>query len=90
MSDLGPLHFQVLAVLSESVVVATEGGGDNLGQFTVGHVSGKAGMSESLASQCLLNLANSGLTELASVYGDNAFPLTDLGRAVLRAAEQVG
>lgn len=84
MSDFGPLHFRVLSTLSESVVIAAEGGGDKLSQFTPAHVSDRAKMSEPLASQCLLNLANSGLTELTSVFGGNAFPLTDLGRAALR------
>lgn len=89
MSNLGPLHFKVLSVLSESDVIVTEDGGDNFTQFTPAHVSNEGQMSEPLASQCMLNLANSGLTELTSVFGGNAFPLTDLGRAVLRAAEQV-
>jgi hypothetical protein len=88
MSDLGPLHFRVLAVLDESVVVVMEDS-DNFIQFTPGYVSEKAGLSEPLTSQCLLNLATSGLTELTSVYDGNAFPLTDLGRAVLRASQEV-
>jgi hypothetical protein len=89
MANLGPMHFKVLAALSKSVVVVGEHGGENLRQFTPDFVSEVAGMSESLAAQCSLNLANSGLTELTSVLGGNAFPLTDLGRAVLRAAEQI-
>lgn len=85
MSGLGPLHFQVLSVLADSVVIPAK----NLTQFTPDYVSDKARMSESLASQCMLNLANSGLTELTSVMGGNAFPLTDLGHAVLRASRRV-
>lgn len=90
MGDLGPLHFRVLAVLDRSVRVATEGGGDNLTQFTPGYVAEQVSMAPEVASQCLMNLASCGLTQLTSVFGDNAFPLTDLGRAVLRAAEDLG
>lgn len=89
MSNLGPTHFRVLAALDEGVVIPTDGDGQNLSQFTSAHVSGVAGVSEPMAALCLLNLANCGLTELTSVFGGNAYPLTDLGRAVLRAAEQV-
>lgn len=88
MGDLNSLHFRILAVLAESAVVVTDAGGDNLIQFTTRYVSDKAGVPEPLAAQCLLNLASCGLTSLAPVLGDNAFPLTDLGRAVLRAAQQ--
>ncbi|WP_139175426.1 hypothetical protein [Nocardioides lianchengensis] len=89
MTDLGPLHFRVLAVLADSVVVTEQDGGDNLGQFVAEYVATKAAMSEVVVEHCLLNLANSGLTKLTSVLGGNAYPLTDLGRAVLRAAEEV-
>lgn len=89
MTDLGPLHFRVLAVLADSVVVTQQDGGDNLGQFVANYVATKAAMSEVVVEHCLLNLANSGLTTLTSVLGANAYPLTDLGRAVLRAAEEV-
>ncbi|WP_244929269.1 hypothetical protein [Nocardioides sp. W7] len=89
MTDLGPLHFRVLAVLADSVVVTQQDGGDNLGQFVADYVATKAAMSEVVVEHCLLNLANSGLTTLTSVFGANAYPLTDLGRAVLRAAEEV-
>lgn len=90
MSDLGPLHFKILAVLNESVVIpGGGGGGDNYSEFTPAFAATRAGLSEPLAAQCMLNLANAGLTELTSVLGANAFPLTELGRAVLRAAEQL-
>ncbi|MBM0123436.1 hypothetical protein [Pimelobacter simplex] len=88
MTDLGPLHFRVLAVLADSVVV-TQQDGDNFGQFVANYVATKAAMSEVVVEHCLLNLANSGLTTLTSVFGANAYPLTDLGRAVLRAVEEV-
>jgi hypothetical protein len=89
MTDLGPLHFRVLAVLADSVVVTQQDGGDNLGQFVGTYVATKAAISEVVVEHCLLNLANSGLTTLTSVFGANAYPLTDLGRAVLRAVEEV-
>lgn len=89
MSDLGPLHFNILAALNVSDVAVTEDGAENYSEFVPDFVAGRAGMSEPLAAQCLLNLANAGLTELVSVFGGNAFPLTDLGRAVLRASEHL-
>lgn len=88
LGDLGPMHFRVLAVLDRSVRVATEAG-DNLTQFTPGYVAEQTGLSLDVTSQCLMNLANCGLTQLTSAYGDNAFPLTYLGRAVLRAAQHL-
>jgi hypothetical protein len=89
MSELGPLHFAVLSVISESVVLIEHDGAENFTQFMPSFVSERAGMSESLTSQCLLNLANAGLAEFKTVFDGNAYPLTELGRAVLRAAEAV-
>ena len=86
MSELGPRHFRVLAVLEDSVRIQTESGGDNLGEFMPQHVAVKADVREDVAHQCLLNLANAGLVTTTPVYEGSAYPLTELGRAVLRAA----
>lgn len=89
MSDLTPRHFRVLRVLNEAQVVTIEGGEPNYGQFTPDHVASEAGMREEVAHQCLINLAGAGLATTLNVLGGMAYPITDLGRAVIMAATAV-
>jgi hypothetical protein len=89
MSDLTPRHFRVLRVLNEAQVVTPEGGEPNYGQFTPDHVASEAGMREEVAHQCLINLAGAGLATTLNVLGGMAYPITDLGRAVIMAATAV-
>lgn len=89
MSDLTPRHFRVLRVLNEGQVVTSEGGGRNYGQFMTDRVARKAGMREEVAHQCMINLAGAGLASTHSVYDGMAYPITDLGRAVIMAATAV-
>jgi hypothetical protein len=88
MAELGPRHFKVLEVLQRGVV--TSAGKDGSGvytQFTPKYVAQQAKLGEDVAHQCLINLAGAGLATTLSVLGGMAYPITDLGRAVLSAAE---
>ncbi len=86
MSDFTPRHWRVLRVLSEGFLRPGADGGANYGDFTPDHVSERIGMSEELAHQCLINLAGAGLATTVSVLGAMAYPITELGRAVVLAA----
>jgi hypothetical protein len=89
MSDLTPRHFRVLHVLDTAEVVTSEGRGLNYVSFMPNMVARAAGMREEVAHQCLINLAGAGLATTASVYDGMAYPITDLGRAVIMAATAV-
>jgi hypothetical protein len=89
MSDLTPRHFRVLRVLSEGRVVKAEGAEPNYGQFAPDHVASEAGMRSEVAHQCLLNLAGAGLATTLNLINGIAYPITDLGRAVIMAATAV-
>ncbi len=86
MSELTPRHFRVLRVVSEGEVFTGENGGENLGQFTPDHVARETAMREEVAHQCLINLAGAGLATTRPVWDGTAYPITDLGRAVISAA----
>jgi predicted transcriptional regulator len=89
MADLTERHFRVLAVIAKSEVLGTARS-ENYSQFTPKHVAAQTGMGEEIAHQCLLNLAAAGLTVQQQVMGGTAYPITELGRAVLDAASEVG
>jgi hypothetical protein len=88
MGDLTERHFRVLAVIAKSEVVGAKGS-ENYRQFTAEYVATMTGMSEETAHQCLLNLAAAGLSVQRAVMGQPAYPITELGRAVVDAAVQV-
>ena len=87
MADLGPRHFKVLSALGEGSVVITEDGQENFLQFVPPYVAEKMGLRQPVVHQCLINLAGAGLADTISVLGHMAYPITDLGRAVLHASQ---
>lgn len=89
MADLGPRHFKVLSVLGDSEIVRTTDGQENFIQFVPPYVAEKSGLRVSVVHQCLVNLAGAGLTETISVLENMAYPMTELGRAVLEASRVV-
>ena len=89
MGSLGPRHFRVLDLVNESVLIQTEGGSDNLGQFVPAYVAERAAIRQSVAHQVLVNLAAAGLVDTVSAYGTMAYPITDLGRAVVQAGRAI-
>jgi hypothetical protein len=87
MADLTSRHFTVLGLLSTSREVAV---GFTHAQFVPEFVAERLGMHVDIAQQCLVNLTAAGLTSLLPGPGDRgAYPLTDLGRAVIEAAGDV-
>jgi hypothetical protein len=90
MADLTPRHFRVLAALVQGeVAVSPDGGHENYGQFSPRTIAERAGLDEPVTVQCLVNLTGAGLATQASAYGGMVYPVTELGRAVARAAERV-
>jgi hypothetical protein len=87
MADLGPRHFTVLSALGEGVVVLTEDGQEVFLQFVPTYIAEKTGLRQSVVAQCLVNLAGAGLADTLSVLEHMAYPITDLGRAVLEASQ---
>lgn len=82
MENLVPRHFRVLAVLADGEV----GSNNSYSDFTPGHVAEKTSWPEDVAHQCLLNLAGAGLAYSLPVLGGTAYPITELGKAVIDAA----
>lgn len=89
MAGLGRRHFRVLSVLGESSVHSTEAGSAVYNEFMPEYVSARSRLREEIAHQCLLNLAAAGLTTSVSVFDGTAYPITELGRAVLLAVRAV-
>jgi hypothetical protein len=89
MRDLGARHFTVLGVLNDGQVVVDDAGRTNLGQFVPAYVADKTGLRTSVTHQCLVNLAGAGLADTVSAFGSLAYPITQLGRAVVQAARMV-
>lgn len=89
MADLGPRHFKVLSALAEGSVLTTEEGQENYIQFVPPYVAEKTGLRLSVVHQCLVNLAGAGLADTVSVLEHMAYPVTELGRAVLHAAQEI-
>ena len=88
MADLTERHFRVLAVLVRGIVRG-EGDNANYSEFAPAHAAEQSGMPIATVHQCLLNLAAAGLAIQESVMGGSAYPVTELGRAVARAALEV-
>jgi hypothetical protein len=87
MADLTPRHFLVLAELAKSETVVDDNGGEYFGQFAPEYIVEHSGQRTEVVEQCLLNLAAAGLSTSRSVYGGVAYPITDLGRAVVKAVQ---
>jgi hypothetical protein len=88
MAGLLPRHFLVLAQIERGVVVRPDGS-ENYIEVTPDFVGNQVGLTEDIAHQCLLNLAAAGLVVSKPVLEATAYPITDIGRAVLDAARQV-
>jgi hypothetical protein len=89
MGDLTPRHFRVLGVIAKSHLL-TEVGTQTHAEFTPAYVAHRSGLHEDIAHQCLLNLTAAGLTTTVpgpGPGGRGAYPLTELGHAVVNAAE---
>jgi hypothetical protein len=89
MAELTPRHFRSLAALADSQVVVGADGLENYTQFVPSVVVDGTGLRLDVANQCLLNLAGAGLVTSVSVWDGTAYPVTELGRAVIRAANLV-
>lgn len=83
MDDLTPRHFRVLAAVDEGHV----GENRDMGAFMPEGVSETCGIGQDAAHQCLLNLAAAGLVVSSPVLNGTAYPPTELGRAVMAAAQ---
>jgi hypothetical protein len=88
LQDLGTHHFVLLAAL------ATERSPLEADEDTGGPPYLPEAMKQlfprlrsEIVDLCLLNLASSGLAGTERLWGGDAYRVTDLGRAVLRAAE---
>jgi hypothetical protein len=86
MASFTPRHFRVLGALAEGQIALGEDGNANYGHFMPETVATRANVGESVAHQCLLTLAGAGLATVTNVLGGIAYPITDLGRAVLQAS----
>jgi hypothetical protein len=86
MAELSPSHFRVLAVIAAAGPVVSEDGSTSFGACMPEAVAEAAGLNTETTNQCLLNLAAAGLAVSRSVYGGTAYPVSELGLAVLRAA----
>ena len=87
MGDLTPRHFVVLRVLAKQSNAMQPSGNRDLGASTPEAVAKETGFSDDVTHQCLLNLAGAGLAQARSVYGGTAYPITNLGLAVIAAAK---
>lgn len=89
MSALGPRHFRVLRALSDVPLPPEEDEHGNHGASMSDGVAASTGIREEIVDQVLLNLAGAGLARPLSVWGGVAYPISDLGRAVVRAVQEV-
>lgn len=89
MGSLTVRHFRVLGALEDAPSRAPKGSGTNYSEATAEALAERLGMRQERVSQALVNLSAAGLAESLNVYGGLAYPITSLGRAVLRAAEAV-
>ncbi len=87
MDDLTPRHFRVLAMAVTGVFSYTEDGGPFLDTVAPDEVSSRLGMRPEVVQQCLVNLLGAGLVRTQPFWAGTAYPVTDLGRAVVQAAE---
>lgn len=86
LQDLGDHHFVVLRALT--VPPATDGQGNAMESwYTSPSIAERAGLYESRTRTCLVNLAGAGLASIESGFGALVYGVTDLGQAVLQAAE---
>ena len=76
MDDLTPQHFRVLAAAGADLLTVGED-----------DPPGIPGVAPDAVKQCLVNLVGAGLVGTQLVWAGTQYPLTDLGRAVVRAAE---
>lgn len=89
MGDLTPRHFRVLAIAAEGVITYREAGEQSLEDLTLDDVAARLSLPSEVVQQCLLNLAGAGLVGTTSVWAGTAYPISELGRAVVHAAEAV-
>lgn len=91
LASLGPRHFRVLRALAEEPEDPQADPAFTRPVAPPRKVAERAGLAEESASQCLLNLAGTGLiTEWPGlVLGGTVYQMSDLGWAVLEAAAAV-
>jgi hypothetical protein len=89
MRELGPRHFTVMADLRRTLPDVGEDGTLSYPRSGASAISERTGLKLRVAKQCLINLEGAGIVEDLNTWDGESYELTDLGQAVIAAAEAV-